>query len=81
MLNPIQSFDERRDIAIPGDEKATIHFAAEHWIQTAEEAIAKRSRFCVALSGGSTPNAIYQAISKIPFASFVAPLWKVPFPS
>ena len=65
----IQSFDERRDIAIPGDAPTTLHFAAEHWVKTAEEAIAKRSRFCVALSGGATPNAIYQLLSKKPFAS------------
>lgn len=65
----IYSFDDRRDIAIPGDQEEAIRFAVEHWISTAEEAIAKRSFFSVALSGGSTPHAIYQMLSQAPYAS------------
>ena len=59
----IQSFDDRRDIAIPGNLEKTIQFAVEHWIQTAQESIQQRSRFAVALSGGSTPAAIYRALA------------------
>jgi 6-phosphogluconolactonase len=69
LKTPIHPFDERREIAIPGDSKKTILFAVEHWIQTALEAISKRSRFSVALSGGSTPNAIYEALSQPPYKS------------
>jgi 6-phosphogluconolactonase len=63
----IQSFDDRRDIAIPGDLETTARFAAEHWISTASDAIARRSRFAVAISGGSTPQIIYRLISSPPY--------------
>ena len=63
----IQSFDDRRNIVVPGDAHATTLFAADYWIEIAEKAIAERSRFSVALSGGSTPNAIYKALASKPF--------------
>jgi len=59
----IQSVDDRRNAAVPGDREETIRFAAEHWIKTAQKAIQERSRFSVALSGGSTPIAVYQLLS------------------
>ncbi len=59
----IQSWDGRRDLIIPGDADQTIAFAAEHWIHTARRAIQERNRFAVALSGGSTPKAIYQTLA------------------
>ncbi len=60
----LQSWDNRRDYAIPGDSKETVAWAADHWIHTAERAIQQRGRFAVALSGGSTPKAIYAALRK-----------------
>lgn len=59
----IHSWDSRRDLIIPGDIEQTIAFAAEHWIHTARRAIQERDRFAVALSGGSTPKAIYQTLA------------------
>ncbi len=56
----LKSWDVRRDYIIPGDAKKTVEFAAQHWLHSAERAIQKRGRFAVALSGGSTPKAIYQ---------------------
>ena len=66
MLNSteLKSFDERRDISIPGNTEETLRFAVEHWIRMAQDSIAARNRFAVALSGGSTPKAIYQALSE-----------------
>jgi 6-phosphogluconolactonase len=61
----LKEWDARREIAIPGDESQTIAYAVEHWIHTAKRAIQQRGRFAVALSGGSTPKAIYKALSKI----------------
>ncbi len=55
-------WDERRDITIPGDTEATLDFAASHWIALARHAIAKKGRFAVALSGGSTPKAIFEKL-------------------
>lgn len=59
MLN---SLDARRDYVIPGDTQKTIDFAVEHWIHSAERSIQQRGRFTVALSGGSTPKAIYEKL-------------------
>jgi 6-phosphogluconolactonase len=33
--------------------------AAEHFVQRCEDAVAQRGLFTVALSGGSTPKALY----------------------
>lgn len=58
----LKSWDERRDYIIPGDAKQTIDFAVEHWVHSARRAIQQRGRFAVALSGGSTPKAIYERL-------------------
>ncbi|PIS02948.1 MAG: 6-phosphogluconolactonase [Chlamydiae bacterium CG10_big_fil_rev_8_21_14_0_10_42_34] len=60
----IESWDDRRDYIIPGDAKQTIDFAAEHWIHSYERSVQQRGRFAVALSGGSTPKAIYEILGK-----------------
>jgi 6-phosphogluconolactonase len=60
----IQSYDERRDIAIPGDRDATILFSVEHFIEIANRAIEKNGKFTVALSGGTTPAAIFRLLAK-----------------
>ena len=62
------SWDERRDIAHPGNYLDTITFCAEHFVNCAKEAIKLHGFFSVALSGGSTPKAIYEALSKEPFS-------------
>lgn len=59
----IQPYDERRDIAIPGDQAATIAFTVSHFLDTAAKAIADHDYFAVALAGGSTPQAIYKQLS------------------
>lgn len=63
----LKTWDDRRHLAIPGGSKETINYAVEHWIACAKESIQRHGAFFVALSGGSTPNAIFQAISKTPF--------------
>lgn len=59
----INSFDERRNIIIPGDKEQTINFCARQFIDIANRAISEKGMCCVALSGGGTPNAIYAKIS------------------
>jgi 6-phosphogluconolactonase len=63
-MNHIASWDERRDYIVPGDTTQTLEFAAQHWIHSAQKAIQQRGRFIVALSGGSTPKAIYERLAK-----------------
>lgn len=60
----LMSWDARRDYIICGNTQKTIEFAVQHWIHSAERAIQQRGRFAVALSGGSTPKAIYEALSQ-----------------
>lgn len=63
-MKEIQSWDDRRDYMIGGTVEETIHFAVEHWIHSAQRAIQQRGKFAVALSGGSTPKAIYEHLAK-----------------
>jgi 6-phosphogluconolactonase len=60
----IESFDERRDIVIPGNEKETIQFSVEHFLKKANKAINQQGYFAVALSGGTTPKFIYQKLAE-----------------
>jgi 6-phosphogluconolactonase len=59
----IQSYDERRDIAIPGDFQATIQFCVQQFIELAQKSIEEHGFFSVALSGGSTPKSIYERLT------------------
>lgn len=60
----ILPIDERRDLICPGDRVQTLDFCVQHFVTTAQEAVASRGIFNVALSGGSTPKAIYAALSE-----------------
>ena len=62
-------WNDRWDIAHPGDADESINFAAEHFINCAKEAIRSHNYFAVALSGGSTPKAIFKIISSAPMSS------------
>ncbi|MDE3046054.1 MAG: 6-phosphogluconolactonase [Verrucomicrobiota bacterium] len=59
----LQTWDPRRNIIVAGEKSKAIARAAEHWIHTAKRSILQTGRFAVALSGGSTPQAIYQEIA------------------
>jgi len=73
MLDPkssqIQSIDDKRDIIIPGNKEKTIDFASDHFLKTAMEAIEKKGKFSAALSGGSTPKAIFENLCRAPYQS------------
>jgi 6-phosphogluconolactonase len=62
----IKSFDGRRDLALFDNTELALAFAIDHWIKCAEKEIQQKGRFTVALSGGSTPNVIYQKLSELP---------------
>lgn len=63
----IESFDERRDIIIPGNAEETVHFCTDQFLQIGHQAIQEKGLFTVALSGGQTPHAIFKALSRPPF--------------
>jgi 6-phosphogluconolactonase len=50
---------------------AVAEAAAQFFVQRAQEAIAARGRFTVALSGGSTPKAMFTLLAQGPFAEQV----------
>lgn len=59
----IHNFDERRNVALPGDHDKTIEFAVNHFISIAQDAIESKGGFYVALSGGSTPKKIFEMLA------------------
>jgi 6-phosphogluconolactonase len=60
--------DERRQLAIFPTQQEALAFATQHWLSVAREAIGKRGRFLVALSGGSTPKSLYEKLALHPQA-------------
>lgn len=58
-------------VIIPGNHNETITFATQHFIDTAQSAIAEKGAFYVALSGGSTPKEIYQKLASPPFRNCI----------
>jgi len=53
---------------IPGNYQETLIYAAEHFVNLAKKAIEQRGAFHVALSGGSTPKALFKMLSGPPYA-------------
>jgi len=68
---PIQSFDERRNIMVPGNYQSTVETATRHILHEAAKAISIRGKFTWALSGGSTPKAVYQCIATEPYRNSI----------
>lgn len=70
-MNIMKPWDERRDLALPGNKEATIEFCTKHFIDTANFSIKDHGAFYVALSGGSTPKAIFKNLASESFRSQV----------
>lgn len=63
MMKNIFSFDDRRDIIVPGSHVDTITYCTKHFIDIANHAIQSFGACSVALSGGSTPKTIFQQLA------------------
>lgn len=59
----LASYDDRRDIVIPGDAQETLKYCAEQFISIGNAAIKEKGKFNVALSGGSTPKALFRLLA------------------
>ena len=57
------SIDDKRDLIKGEDKFHTIQLCVHQFIQSATQAISERNAFHVALSGGSTPKAIFQSLA------------------
>lgn len=64
---PLLNWDERRNVIIPGDKKSTLLFCVDHFLQTYHTAMEQKGFFSVALSGGSTPQALFTLLTHPPF--------------
>ncbi len=58
----IEPFDDRRDIAIPGDQEARLSFCLAPFLSPARQSIQRHGSFSVALSGGNTPKALFSRL-------------------
>lgn len=58
-----KQWGEKRELIVPGDYTNTLAFCVNHWIRCAQKAIEDHGHFAVALSGGSTPKAIYESLA------------------
>jgi len=56
-------------VAIYPDSTTLSHEAAQYVVRLATEAIASHGRFTIALSGGSTPKALYSLLGNEPYRS------------
>jgi 6-phosphogluconolactonase len=61
--------DARRDIMKAGSPEQTLLFCADHFAQVYKESLSLHGSFSVALSGGSTPKALFSLLTKEPYVS------------
>jgi 6-phosphogluconolactonase len=55
-----------REVVVLPDASAITHRAAEEFLKSVDEAVAKSGRFAVALAGGSTPKSLYAMLGDNP---------------
>lgn len=56
---------------VPGDKEATVSYCVENFVAHYKKAIEKNGKFSVALSGGSTPKAIFQTLATSPYTKLI----------
>jgi 6-phosphogluconolactonase len=59
----LELYDDRRDFIVAGNKDETIAFCVQQLIELANHAIKENGKFFIAVSGGSTPNAIYKELA------------------
>jgi len=69
--DPLPGRERERTVQVLADLPAVARAAAERFVALARDAAAARGRFTVALSGGSTPRALFQLLAGEPFRSSV----------
>lgn len=63
----IKAYDDRRDIAILENKEQAVEFTTKYFLQAADIALQDHNTFSVALSGGSTPKAVYGLLASPPY--------------
>lgn len=72
-----EKIDHKRILEVPGSHHDTIEYAVHHFIEIARDAIEKKGKFFVALSGGSTPQEVYSHVTSEKLRRFID--WKKVF--
>jgi 6-phosphogluconolactonase len=62
----IKPLNKRWNLIIPGDYLSTLLFCTQHFISTCKESIQDHGMCTIALSGGSTPQALFERITSLP---------------
>lgn len=62
----IQPLNKRAEFVIPGSTEETLTYCVEHLMHAYREAILDHGAFYIALSGGSTPKAIFEKLTTSP---------------
>jgi 6-phosphogluconolactonase len=70
-LSPPLPWDNRRILHLFPTRELLVRHVADDFIRIGNESIAERGTFAVALSGGSTPLALYQLLASEPYASAI----------
>lgn len=63
------TIDERRNLVIKNTEKEALAFCADQFLEIYQESLSLHGSFSVALSGGSTPKALFALITKPPYST------------
>lgn len=63
------SIDERRDLVIKSTNQEALAFCADQFLEIYQESLSLHGSFSVALSGGSTPKALFALITKPPYST------------
>ena len=59
--------DEHKVLICPGTYSKTLQFCAEHFIEAYQKSVDDHDAFFLALSGGSTPKALFQLLTSAPY--------------
>lgn len=59
--------DRKRQVIVRADPQAVTEEAAQRVLAIAQQAVAARGQFTFALSGGSTPKALFQHLAQAPY--------------
>src|ERR1700693_150540 len=74
---PTETATTNREIRILADANAIAQTAAAEFLEAAKEAVREKGNFCVALSGGSTPKALYGLLMNNPVLQAMVPWSKI----
>lgn len=62
-------WDAGRDVMKAGSHEQTLKAGADHFVKIYQESLSQYGSFSVALSGGSTPKALFSLLTKEPYVS------------